>query len=188
MLTMVMAVASQTLRDVTERDAVEAFKDRLQALGSAHDILVDQTWVEAPIRMIAERVIGQLGEAGRVAIAGPDLMLGPRAALALSLMLHEFGTNAMKYGALSAPSGTISFSWDVVKGEEEMLVARWQEAGGPPVSEPATKGFGSRLIGMGLIGRGSVRLSYPHDGLSAEFDAPLRLAREMGREENMSAE
>ncbi|WP_447752137.1 sensor histidine kinase [Sphingopyxis fribergensis] len=187
MLTMVMAVASQTLKGVTERDAVEAFKDRLQALGSAHDILVDQSWSEAPVRVIAERVIGQLGEAHRIDIAGPDVMFGPRAALSLSLMLHELGTNAIKYGALSVPDGRISFGWEIGGGDEEQLKARWQESGGPEVTPPQQTGFGSRLIGMGLIGRGCVKLSYDPEGLLAEFEAPLRLAREIGREENLGA-
>ena len=185
MLAMIMAVASQTLKDVTEREAVEAFKDRLQALGAAHDILVDQSWVAAPMRIIADSVVGQLGVAERVTIEGPDVTLGPRAALSLSLMLHELATNAIKYGALSVPEGRIEFGWLIDDEPDTVLIAHWNERGGPLVKPPERKGFGSRLIGMGLIGRGSVKLDFDTEGLSAEFEAPLRLAQEMGREENL---
>lgn len=185
MLAMIMAVASQTLKDVTEREAVEAFKDRLQALGAAHDILVDQSWAAAPLRIVAESVIGQLGEKQRVTITGPDVTLGPRAALSLSLMLHELATNAIKYGALSVSDGRIEFGWVVNDDPDGTLVAHWNERGGPLVTPPEHKGFGSRLIGMGLLGRGGVKLNFDTEGLSAEFEAPLRLAQEMGREESL---
>lgn len=181
MLTMVMAVASQTLKDVTEQDAVEAFQARLQALGSAHDILLDQTWAAAPIDVIAERIIGQLGETGRTDLNGPAITLGPRSALSLSLILHELGTNAVKYGAFSAPSGRVTFSWGVSEGSEPLIKADWREHGGPEVAVPSRRGFGTRLISMGLIGAGGVKLSYDPQGFSASFEAPLRLARQESR-------
>lgn len=183
MLAMVMAIASQTLKDVAERDAVEAFQLRLQALGSAHDILLDQTWVAAPVRLIVERVIANLGQAGRVTISGPDVTLGPKAALSLSLILHELSTNAIKYGALASGNGRVSFGWHITEERDPQFVAHWEEQGGPAVITPTRKGFGTRLIGMGLIGRGSVELSYPVIGVQASFTAPLRLAQHDGLEE-----
>lgn len=181
MLTMVMAIASQTLKGVTERDAVSAFQHRLQALGTAHDILLDQTWVAAPVELITRRVLEAFGGDGRITFGGPDVTLGPRSALSLSLILHELGTNALKYGALSSTEGRVSFHWAVSDSDDPQLTAVWREENGPTVTTPTRKGFGSRLIGMGLIGSGGAKLAYLPDGVTAEFSASLRLAQDQGR-------
>jgi two-component system, chemotaxis family, sensor kinase Cph1 len=82
------------------------------------------------------------------ALNGPELALAPKAALSLSLAVHEFATNAAKYGALSVASGRIQLSWtfDADKGVELM----WPEKGGPTVSTPKRRGFGSTLIERAL--------------------------------------
>lgn len=188
MLAMVMAIASQTLKGVSDRHAVDAFEARLQALGQAHDILLEQTWTAAPIRIVAEGVLEMLGMIDRVDYDGPEVMLGPRAALALSMALHELGTNAIKYGSLSVPEGWASFRWTATNDDEPRLLATWQEEDGPPVSSPKRQGFGTRLIKMGLIGSGGVSLSYPITGIQADFEAPLRLVQEQGRKEARRAE
>jgi two-component sensor histidine kinase len=188
MLAMVMAIASQTLKGVGDRYAVNAFEARIQALGEAHDILLEQTWTAAPIRVIAEGVLETLGALDRVDYDGPEVMLGPRAALALSMTLHELGTNAIKYGALSVPEGWASFRWMVTKEAEPRLLATWLEEDGPPVTAPTRQGFGTRLIKMGLIGSGGVSLSYPITGVQADFEAPLRLVQDESREETIRAE
>jgi two-component sensor histidine kinase len=179
MLAMVMAVASQTLKHVTEREAVHAFQKRLLALGSAHDILVDQTWVAASLQTIAEKVLGLIVDASRVTVSGPNVTLGPRSALTVSLILHELGTNAIKYGAFSRAEGRASFTWDITQDEEPSLRAVWREENGPFVTPPTKKSFGSQLINMGLIGAGGVKLLYQQDGLRAEFEAPLHLTKAM---------
>lgn len=178
MLAMVIAVASQTLKHVTERDAVDAFQKRLLALGSAHDILVDQTWVAASLQTVAGKVLGLIVDASRVTVSGPHVILGPRSALTLSLILHELGTNAIKYGAFSRPDGRASFTWEVTQEKEPRLLATWLEENGPAVTAPTKKSFGTQLINMGLFGAGGVKLLYQADGLKAEFEAPLHLTRE----------
>lgn len=187
MLTMVMALASQTLKGVTEKEAVDAFQSRLQALATAHDLLIDQTWAAAPMQVIVERAIGNFAEADRLDFEGPELTLGSKAALSLTLILHELATNALKYGALSVPEGRVSFRWSIVGGEQQTLQASWREKLGPPVQAPSRKGFGSRLIGMGLIGAGGVQLTYPVDGVRADFEAPLHLAKDESGQETAGA-
>ena len=172
MLAMIQAIANQTLKRVTEQDAVDGFQQRLLALASAHDVLLQTSWTAAPMREVVDGVLGALGASGRFVADGAGIMLGPRATLSTSLLLHELATNAAKYGALSVPAGRVTVGWHVDDGTREMVFT-WKEAGGPPVAEPTRKGFGSRLIGSGLIGTGSVSLRYRHSGLEVEMRAGL---------------
>ncbi|WP_380069351.1 hypothetical protein [Dankookia sp. GCM10030260] len=97
-------------------------------------------------------------------MAGPDLRLKPRAALALSLALHELATNAMKYGALSVPDGRLRVAWRL---EGERALVDWEETEGPTVAPPARRGFGTTVIERGLakeIG-GGVALEFQPEGL-----------------------
>jgi two-component sensor histidine kinase/PAS domain-containing protein len=176
-MAMVLSIATQTLRSVPDRAPVEAFEQRLHALATAHDVLLRQTWTAAPARDVVEAVLGAAGQGDRVDVSGPELDLGPRATLSLSLLLHELATNAAKYGALSAPEGRVLVAWRLEGPDaERSVVLDWVERGGPPPLAPATsgrKGFGSRLIRMGLDGAGDVDLRYPPTGFEATMRAPL---------------
>ena len=173
-MAMIQAIALQTLRHVSERDAVEAFEKRLMALSRAHDVLLQRTWSAARIMEVVESVLTLHGDRGRFDVEGPDVALGPRSTLSLSLLLHELSTNAVKYGALSNGHGRVDLAWHVeAGGDGRSLVLWWRETGGPPITEPTQTGFGSRLIQMGLAGTGHVTRRYPSSGLEAEFRAPI---------------
>lgn len=173
-LTMVQAIANQTLRTVADRDAVYAFERRLIALSAAHDTLLKSNWTQTDLRTVADTVIEAVGFADRCALDGPPIALHPRAALSFSLIVHELLTNACKYGALSNDVGGVSLTWLVENGEaDDHLVIRWHESGGPPVTAPARRGFGSKLIGVGLVGAGGVDLRYEPSGFSADLKASL---------------
>lgn len=178
MLSMVQAIASQTLRGTTQQDAFQSFEQRLLALSAAHDSLLESQWVEADLRNVAQTVASTIGFDNRIVMDGPPVALGPRAAFALSLIIHELLTNAFKYGALSSSEGFVTLTWtasNAASGGE--LTVIWCEHGGPPSSEPSRKGFGSRLIRAGLVGAGGVDIRYEPSGLTAELKAPLaRLA------------
>lgn len=172
-LSMVQAIAGQTLKQVTERESVEAFINRLHALSSAHDVLLKQSWMTADLRDVIGGVTGKMQAPNRFSISGPALTVGPRATLSLSLLLHELTTNAIKYGALSVAGGTVDIIWSLDSASNEVALS-WCERGGPPVVPPARRGFGSRLINMGLIGTGGVALRYLDTGFEADFRAPLQ--------------
>ena len=87
-------------------------------------------------------------------VAGPDVNLPPQIALHVALMLHELGTNAAKYGALSASAGTVEIRWLVRDGR---LALNWTERNGPPVTAPSRRGFGSTLIERTANGNGGSR-------------------------------
>jgi two-component sensor histidine kinase/PAS domain-containing protein len=171
---MILAIASQTLRSVTERGHVENFEKRLLALSKAHDILVHEPG-GATVRAIVESLEETLALPGRLDIEGPDVVLGPRGALSMSLVMHELGTNALKYGALSQPDGTVRIRWRVDDGAAEpRFVISWAETGGPPPHQPERQGFGSKLIQMGLVGTGGVVVRYDEPGFYAEMSASLQ--------------
>ncbi len=171
---MVQAIATQTLRPVTEREHVSNFEKRLLALSKAHDILLSDQG-EAPFRAVVESLGETLGLSSRMEIDGPPIPLGARGALSLGLVLHELGTNALKYGAFSQPNGIVRASWVVdTSGSEPMVRFSWVESGGPPPVPPTRRGFGSKLIQMGLIGTGGVKVSYEPTGFSAEMFASLQ--------------
>jgi two-component sensor histidine kinase len=173
-LAMVQAIAMQTLKGVTDRDAVEAFRKRVHAISSAHDVLLRQNWLAAPMGEIVSSVLGTFKLEDRISISGPKVVFGPRATLSLSLLLHELATNAMKYGALSIDGGKVLVSWSIeIIDEIEQIKLEWIEHGGPAVKLPDGKGFGSRLIQMGLSGAGGAQMDYDEAGLRASFSAPL---------------
>ncbi|PTM41403.1 HWE histidine kinase domain-containing protein [Bosea sp. 124] len=185
-LAMIQAIASQTLRGATSLEAAnETFSARLAALSRAHDLVVGGHRANARMVDIAGSVVGIQGDPARFQISGPDVLLGPRPALALTLVLHELATNAVKYGALSNQSGIVVLSWrvDEIDGAPQFRL-RWQESGGPPVVAPSRRGFGSRLIERTFpSAQGRAESAYLPTGLVFTLDAPLEALKD-GREEN----
>ncbi|MES2754311.1 MAG: GAF domain-containing protein [Pseudomonadota bacterium] len=173
-LAMVQAIASQSLKNADDRPAVDAFQKRLSALATGHDVLLRSDWQDAPLIDVIGSALGAAGQEDRISLAGPPVDLIARAVLSVSLIIHELTTNALKYGALSVPDGAIDVVWQVRRSDgRETLRLRWTERDGPPVVEPTRRGFGSRLINMGLGGTGGVDLSYASTGLVATLSAPL---------------
>lgn len=178
-LAMVQAIASQTLRNVTDIEvAKEALAARLIALGKAHDILLTGARESAGMEAVLASALSLHDDQqpGRFRLAGPAITIGSKAALSLALMMHELATNAAKYGALSVPDGRVAIDWNIDHTADEPLVRMcWSERGGPPVEPPARKGFGSRLIERGLAGAvgGEVILAYEPDGVICRVTAPL---------------
>jgi two-component sensor histidine kinase len=95
------------------------------------------------------------------------------------MALHELGTNALKYGALSADAGRVALHWTTGDGRFRL---RWQESGGPAVTPPSRIGFGSRMIERGLSAEfeGEVKIDYRPDGVVCTIDAPLDVVRDEG--------
>ena len=133
-------------------------------------MLTNESWAHARMSVVVEEAV-RLHDHDRFDISGRELMLGPKAALSLSLLLHELGTNAVKHGALAVPQGRVSIAW-TFEGDE--LELRWTETGGLPAAQPAHEGLGSRLIKAGLSGAGGAELDYASRRFSARFRAPLK--------------
>lgn len=176
-LATVQSFAAQTLRTApTVAEGRKSFEARLIALSKTHDVLTRQHWEGADVREVVEQAISAYRGLGqpRFRISGSSLMLQPKAALALSLALHELATNAVKYGALSTQAGSIDIDWHVTRDPKRFRL-RWSEHGGPKVEPPERRGFGSRLVERGLSQdlAGDVRLDFTIDGVMCSVDAPL---------------
>ena len=175
-LTIVQALVRQTLGAAESlAQAQTALTERLMALAAAHDVITQEEWVGAELAEVVRRsVLPQLDRPERLNAQGPAAMLTPATALSFSLALHELVTNAIKYGALTTEAGRIALDWRFEEtGEGRRLQISWRETGGPPVSPPSRKGFGSRLIERGLAAEigGAVTLSFEPDGVVCEIDA-----------------
>lgn len=162
-LVVVQSLARHSLRDGGELGLAQ-FNDRIHALASAHDLLTRRSWEGADLGEILAETLQPY--AAQVALEGPPLPLSPNAAVALAMIFHELATNASKYGALSRDAGRISVSWR--REGRTQAVVMWRERGGPAVSPPQRKGFGSRLITASLKGElaGSAEFDYAPEGLS----------------------
>ncbi len=177
-LATVQSIAAQTLRSAGSLDGAKgALESRLLALSRTHDVLTRENWEGAGLREIATQAIepyAGVGE-GRLHLQGPDVRLPPRMALALAMALQELATNAVKYGALSRPTGKLRIAWAIEHGDPPCLHLEWRESGGPPVRPPARRGFGTRLIERSLAQdlNGSVRIDFEPAGVVCRVEAPM---------------
>ncbi|TYB89419.1 PAS domain-containing protein [Oceaniovalibus sp. ACAM 378] len=177
-LAMVHAMVSQTLRQADNlKDASASIQSRIGMMAKAHDQLINSTWAETRIIEVVETTLTphRSGE-GRFSLAGPDIAIGSKQALALTMALHELATNAVKYGALSVEGGKVAIIWSVERIDgDDVFSFSWTERHGPPVQPPVRRGFGSRMVENALAGYfdGNAELSYDPSGLSFNLTAPL---------------
>jgi PAS domain S-box-containing protein len=175
-LATIQAIATQSLgRAKSPKEFVASFSGRVQALSRAHDMLTETKMQGAQIGdLVREHVL--LGDSDRrVTYCGPALVLDAQSALHLALVLHELATNARKYGALSTPHGRLSVRWDIRRNGDQKLHVDWKESGGPQVSVPKERGFGSTLIEKTLRAHGGeVAVRFESDGVSSQIVMPLQ--------------
>jgi PAS domain S-box-containing protein len=178
-LASVQSIAQMTMRGTHSVDEFESkFNARLLALSRSHNLLARETWQGAALRdVVNETLAAYSGDAGRVTIKGPDVRLGPTAAVTLGMAFHELATNAAKYGALSEEGGHIDVSWSIDWRSEPTpsIVLSWNESGGPAVRPVERRGFGSRLIERGLAQElnAEVALDFATTGLKCRMRMPL---------------
>jgi PAS domain S-box-containing protein len=179
-LTMVQSIADQTFRNSGLDPSVQqAFAARLVSLSNVHSVLTQRSWDSADLYEIIAASVGphRTPEKERFEIQGPILRLGPKAAVALSMAVHELCTNAMKYGALSTEAGRVEIAWATDQGQFRWA---WREQGGPVVVAPKHSGFGSRLIEKSLAAQLSAKvgMNYAPTGLVCTIEAPLSAIRD----------
>ncbi|WP_341991164.1 HWE histidine kinase domain-containing protein [Azorhizobium sp. AG788] len=164
---------AQTLRAFTE-----TIQQRLHALARTHDLLTRGRWAGADLSALVHDEMDMYG-AARVTIAGPVVTLKPKAALSLSLAVHELATNSVKYGALSADGGQVTIFWKVPPGADAApaLAFAWIERNGPEVTQPTHKGFGRTVIEQMLAFevRSTVDLRFSPDGVTCTAIVPADL-------------
>lgn len=185
MLTVVSAIAKQTARNSKDLASFEkSFSGRLEALASAHRLLVGSDASEVALSALAEQVLGGDVAAGRARYSGPEVQISGRQVLGLSMILHELYTNSVKYGALCKEAGDVSLEWRL---DGECLELRWSEAGDTCVREEARSGFGEKMIDMSVksdLG-GTIEREWRPEGLLATLR--FRIAAAEDAEEPVTA-
>lgn len=190
-LAVVQALVALTTAPTTEA-FVAAIRGRIAALARAHSLLAQNRWKGGDLGDIVREEAAAYGKPGQIHISGPEMALGADAVQPISLILHELATNAVKYGALSTPEGRIDLSWKIC--DEGKLIFEWIESNGPPVKEPAQRGFGSTLIttvGAKQLG-GEIAIDWRREGIIVRAALPresyrsdqLKKATPEGREDD----
>jgi PAS domain S-box-containing protein len=180
-LATVQAIARQTLRGAADKRVVDAFEGRILALSKAHGLLGRKHWEAVSLRDVIDQILQPFGlnnrRVSRFSVEGDGVRLQSKVALTLAMVFHELATNAAKHGALSnGVAGMVDIVWQVEPTPQGgRMRLRWQESGGPPVTAPGPKGFGSRLIEGALAQEvgGEVGLDYELAGLVCRITMPV---------------
>jgi two-component sensor histidine kinase len=167
------AVASRTVDE--SKSAAEIRHDltgRVQALARAYAIVADATWEGVSLAALLDREFAAFSR--HVDVDGCDIIVSASAAQQFSLIIHELATNALKYGALSVPGGLVSVEGKTDRLNGGTFSFAWRETGGPPVTAPTRKGFGSViLLDSAKQFSRNVALDYTRQGLRYELQLQL---------------
>jgi PAS domain S-box-containing protein len=162
----------------TPRELARSVGDRLSALARAHGLTLlspaDVTHSPeqaATLHILIKAIVSpyetQIGVLeDRITISGPDIALAASSVPSLALIVHEFATNAAKYGSLSVSNGRVEIEC-VEAGDRFVLL--WKERGGPPIDGPTGKeGFGTLLTRMTAKGQlnGTIAREWAAEGLT----------------------
>ena len=177
MLTVVASLAQQLARRCTTIDQfTEGLVGRIQGLSRIHELLAANEWSPVALEPLVAAELAAFVENGhRLATSGPRVLLQPRAAVTIGMILYELATNATKYGALSDARGRLLLDWRLEdQGSAPHLVMTWREADGPPVRRPEKSGLGSELIERGLTFElnGTAVIDYRPKGAAVTLTIP----------------
>lgn len=184
-LAVVSAIASQTARYSTSiEDFARAFRDRLASLARVQDLLRPNSAVEPDLEGLVRQVLDPYiqGGAQNLAIKGERVRIARNDIVLFSLTLNELATNATKYGAWSVAKGNVAVSWLVDSQEDgEVLVLKWRESGGPAVSVPDKKGFGTAVLQFAVERgmRGKIDVNYEPEGIVYVIRLPRKMSSEV---------
>jgi two-component sensor histidine kinase len=180
---MIDAMISLSVRSArTPQEFADALRGRLAALLRAKDLVrpgiigaehaAERTTVDALVRTILQPYSDDTSRE-RISANGPDVVVGATAVTNLALALHETATNAVKYGALSEPTGAIHIKWEA-QGDDFCL--EWEETGGPAiVVSPSAQGFGSVLTERSITSQlgGKIDYDWQRSGLKLRITVPF---------------
>jgi PAS domain S-box-containing protein len=177
-LVRVAAIATETRESSRSMDDfVKTLGGRLQSMAAAHSMLSKGRWHGVGIADLIRDQLAPYATGANATIQGPNIMLAAATTQAVAMVIHELATNAVKFGALSAPGGRVSIDWSAPSGGNGAagLTVEWRETSGPPVTKPTELGFGSSLIEE-LIAHelgGMVDLAFEPGGVCCRMKLPL---------------
>ncbi len=173
----VISIATLARRHSTDIGSyVEALTGRIRALSATQDLLIKSEWGDTKVQDLVRAELAPYFSSNYdiIDIDGPDVVLAPNDALGLGLAVHELATNAAKYGALSVPEGKVTIRWAVI--DEQMMMFSWAESGGPAVTIPTRRGFGSNLIERAIARDfgSEAKIIFDPAGVRCDMRVPLR--------------
>jgi two-component sensor histidine kinase/CheY-like chemotaxis protein len=191
MLAVVQSIAQLTAAE-SPQDFVERFAKRIRALSDSQDVLVKCSWHNIPLDALIRSQLSHFANliGDRIKLSGPAIEVSAAAAQAIGMAMHELATNAAKYGSLSNEAGLVTISWRIAAaGAEPRFEISWRETGGPPVSNPTRRGFGSKvttsLVKMSV--GGEVETRFEPEGLVWELSCPAGMVIERGQTEGRNS-
>lgn len=152
------------------------FLQRLTSLAASHSLLTKSQWGATELRELINDVVGvHLSRpSSQLQIEGCGQFVEAKTALSLGLIFHELATNAVKYGALAKPDGTIAITCEALSEPSSLTRIVWRETGVGPCRKPERTGFGTKLIQTSArhdLG-GHVEITYSDDGMIYEIVFP----------------
>ncbi len=177
-LSIVSVVVKQTLTSSTSaKEFADNIEGRIAAISRAHSVLTkDGGQTDTIFQTLIETELAPYVRDGNITVSGPDVMLSPKASLALAMAIHELCSNAAKFGSLSIAPGRLSVTWSVIgTNGDQTLHLIWAETDGPPVKPPKRRGFGTTLIERGLPHEfdATVKREFLQTGVRCAIDIPL---------------
>ena len=164
----IQSIISFQLRDSPQtRDVIIG---RLSALSATDDLILETQGKGAYLQDILNVELRPY-ERSRILTEGPSILLPPKLALTMAMLVHELATNAAKYGALSSANGQVSIRWS---RSDSGLNLEWRESGGPIITAPKSHGFGMLMLTRALeqFG-GSVEMLFDPTGLICKLRATI---------------
>jgi two-component sensor histidine kinase len=155
---------------------IQSVEGRIQSMAAAHALLSQSRWQGVALIDLLRRQLAPYTNDANISFDGPDVTLTSGETQALAIVIHELVTNAVKYGALSSPDGSVPISWNYTEGDLAALRIVWREACGPKVVASAQSGHGSSLI-RDLIPYelgGAVELTFPPNGVCCKIEIPFK--------------
>lgn len=184
------AILRSTLKTTPNpHEFAEKFSGRLHSLAAAQDILTANDWKGAELGALARHLLSLYiaGEGDRLVISGPEVNLPAEYAVPFGLIFNELATNALKYGALTAPNGKIELSWRIESNASagSVLSLTWRERGGPKITSLDGRGFGSALIERSIAGA-KVERRFDTEGFICTIELKLKLLGKFRRKRRVA--
>lgn len=181
-LNIISAVISRSReRHDTLDDYVRVLNGRIEAMTRTHNRLSRSGWSGVGLAELVNDEVDAHRGGNNVRVEGPAIVLKPEAAQALTLVLHELVTNAVKYGAMvPGDAGTVDITWRFVGPERqpEQLEWLWVETLAGPMSKPGPESYGTSMIRNQLrheLGA-DVELTFEPSGLRCRILMPISRA------------
>jgi PAS domain S-box-containing protein len=180
-LSNVSAIARLSSQRATSVEGfVMALDGRIQAMSSAHSLVRRAEWGGADLHTLVTEVLAAFRSRARtnIEISGDPVFVVPELTQSLALIMHELATNAVKYGALSTPSGTVAISWSRIDANPPRLRLMWHERGGPSIAPPTQTGFGLTVLNTAAQDLGARALcEFEPSGLIYTLEGPFEAAQ-----------